>query len=324
MGVLLLGWLGPLISRCWPLFPTLALSPRNCIRSLYALPLVISHATCVYTFNIKNGFEKVFLRFLMPLHPCNNLHGWDKHVLCLQYFEVASVATRGDLSQPMAECGEGVTRQVLHLLRDAVVVAVGDLHQCCKALGCVGHGDEVGGIVCQVLEGTNGGELFFPVGRLACPLAECHDEALGAGHLLPAGLVLGEVLKAKTGKPACLAVFGRGCRHQGRDDNLGLKDNQLGVGPMTREMSQNLDRVHVRIAIVNFGDCHQRSHQRLMSGEGELCMGGNSSKSLVFFLFQGKRIVSDNKLRTALSFSLTAWRNMAKTFCRATRKWGLL
>ena len=243
-------------------------------------------ATSVYTFNIKNGFEKVFLRFLMPLHPCNNLHGWDKHVLCLQYFEVTSVATRGDLSQPMAECGEGITRQVLHLLRDAVVVAVGDLHQCCKALGCVGHGDEVGGIVCQVLEGTNGGELFFPVGRLACPLAECHDEALGAGHLLPAGLVLGEVLKAKTGKPACLAVFGRGCRHQGRDDNLGLKDNQLGVGPMTREMSQNLDRVHVRIAIVNFGDCHQRSHQRLMSGEGELCMGGNSSKSLVFFLFR--------------------------------------
>jgi hypothetical protein len=91
----------------------------------------------------------VLLRPLIPRHLPQGRHKQTFHRRPSLFGGVEGVAGRGDLAQPMTECRESITGPVLN---ERIGRRVGHLHQSGDAVGRVGHGDQIGRFVAQILE----------------------------------------------------------------------------------------------------------------------------------------------------------------------------
>mmetsp|Transcript_7993 Transcript_7993/g.23609 ORF Transcript_7993/g.23609 Transcript_7993/m.23609 type:complete len:240 (-) Transcript_7993:316-1035(-) len=150
---------------------------------------------------------------------------------------------RGNRPEPVAQRRQGIASQVLHELGDAVVPGVCHLHERREALGGVGHRDQVGRFVRQILEGVQGRQAFGRMLGAPDPPADGRQQVVDRRQLLPAGLVLGKVLEGIAGVLAALGVVRVRRKDHRRHQILHLEDQNLGVGLVSAELGQQLEGV---------------------------------------------------------------------------------
>lgn len=178
-----------------------------------------------------------------------------------------------------------------------------DLHQSGKTFRCVGHWNQVGRLIGQILESMNSRQPLRRIAGLSNADTKSSQQSLRGGQLLSAGFVLGNVLQGETCMETRLVALRKGGLYQHRHDLSHFKDNKFSIATMAGHVGKQLYRVLMGWTIMKFGDFDQSVDQELVPDKNVLL----SERGIVVsgMTQMARKNAYLLKPLTALSFSLT-------------------